>query len=149
MLRIRTNTVHEPCYLPPYSERRALRRATQPSLLIVDDDPQVLKVATRLLRHAWQIFVASNPYDALHYLRQRPFDAVLSDYEMPERDGLWLLEQAWRIQPGVRRVLHSGGGPHDLREHLRSGLVHCFVAKPSGREELLDALKSEPHIIRN
>lgn len=149
MLRIRTNKVTAPEFILPYRMEGIATEAAMPSLLIVDDDEQVLRVAVRLLRGAWRIETASNAFDAIRILREKRYDALLTDYEMPGENGLWLLEQARRYQPAIRRVLFSGNGPSDLSDHLHSGLVHCFVAKPPERQTLSDSLKRQGFCIRN
>ena len=149
MLHIRANHAEHLLFVPPLKTGEAQNNARLPRLLIVDDDPQVLRVARRLLRKTWRVETASNAADAALLLKERWFDAVLSDYDMPGNNGLWLLKTAQQYQPHIRRVLFSGSGPTDLSAHLQSGLVHCFVAKPPGRDELADSLRWNPVRIRN
>ena len=142
MLRIRTNhEVRHPVLLPRFRGDGTETKKTLPRLLIVDDDPQVLRVAERLLRSDWRIETANNAADAVMMLQTRRYDAVLSDFEMPGQNGLWLLKAARQFQPAARRVLFSGSSPSDLSDHLRSGLLHCFVSKPPQRHELADSLR--------
>jgi two-component system response regulator HupR/HoxA len=123
----------------PYSIRKKAIR-NRPTLLIVDDDVQVLKVACRLLNDDWDIITATNAKEASEILRKTRFDTVLVDYEMPGENGIWLLSEIKRMHPETRRVLFSGSQPMELRQHLGDGVVDCFVPKPTSREQLRESL---------
>jgi DNA-binding NtrC family response regulator len=142
MMRIRTNKEVTGVPVPMLRFLSEEVRKDLPSLLIVDDDEQVIRVSVRLLCGAWNIDTAPSAEAAVHLLRLKRYDAILSDFEMPDKNGLWLLRAARAMQPHTRRVLFSGSGPCDLALHLQSGLVHDFVSKPSGKEELIAALSS-------
>jgi two-component system, NtrC family, response regulator HupR/HoxA len=123
----------------PYTLRKKAERA-RPTLLIVDDDVQVLRVACRLLNDHWDIITAANAEEASAILRRTQFDTVLVDYEMPGENGIWLLSEIKRFHPHTRRVLFSGSQPMELRQNMGNGVVDCFVSKPTSREQLRDSL---------
>jgi two-component system response regulator HupR/HoxA len=114
------------------------------TLLLVDDDDQVRAVASRILRDEWEVHTACNAQEAANILQGRTFDTVLTDYDMPGENGIWLLGEVRRLNPKARRVLFSGSRPHAVCEHLSSGLVECFVAKPASRAQLLSSLDKPP-----
>jgi CheY-like chemotaxis protein len=65
-----------------------------PEILIVEDDQAVREAFTRTLRHAgFQVTSAENGVAALLILAQRSFDAIVSDYRMPELGGQGFYEQ--------------------------------------------------------
>jgi len=124
----------------PYSVRK--RKTLQlPTLLLVDDDVQVLKVAKRLLGTEWIVETATNANEAALLLSKNSYDTILTDFEMPGNNGIWLLNVVKETQPHIRRVLFSGSQPNDLPQHMGSGLVECFVAKPTNRKELIESLR--------
>ena len=125
--------------LRPYTLRKKAA-SDRPTLLIVDDDAQVLKVAYRLLCEDWHITTANNALEASEILRETHFDTVLVDYEMPGENGIWLLAEIKRTCPETRRVLFSGSQPTELGQHMGSGVVDCFVPKPTSRERLRESL---------
>ena len=129
----------------PYSVRR-LTNARKPlkSLLLVDDDEQVLRVALRILRDEWDVHTAHDAMEAARMLKEKKFDTVLTDYEMPGHNGIWLLSEVKRLNPETRRVLFSGSSPVSLSEHLTSGVVECFVSKPTSRSVLQSSLTKKP-----
>src|SRR5689334_22347577 len=73
-------------------QARALRAAEETSLLVVDDDPAVLKTTRRLLeRRGYRVVACESGEDALRWLDHQRFDVMLSDVQMPGTDGLRLL----------------------------------------------------------
>ena len=126
----------------PYSMRKQKLQQPRKRVLIVDDDELLLRAACRLLQDEWDIDTARSAADAATILKEKSFDAVITDYEMPGKDGLWLLTQVKKSNPNTRRVLYSGIGPSTLPKYLASGLVGRFITKPSCRADLLSALNS-------
>ncbi|RZS90078.1 thioredoxin reductase (NADPH) [Motilibacter rhizosphaerae] len=86
----------------------------RPILLTVDDDPAVSRAIARDLRRRYaegfRILRASSGAEALEALREvklrgERVAAVLSDYRMPQMNGIEFLEQAMDLFPGARRAL--------------------------------------------
>jgi len=61
------------------------------TLLLVDDDPSIIQVASRLLSDFGRCRFARSAADALRLVRNEPVDLVLLDAEMPEMGGLEML----------------------------------------------------------
>jgi two-component system NtrC family sensor kinase len=73
------------------------------TILIVDDEPSVIRGLTRLLRRdGHTVDTASNGRTALARLQERPYDLILSDLRMPELDGSGLY-QALEQYPKLRQ----------------------------------------------
>jgi len=88
--------------------------AARPSLLTVDDDPQVSRAVARDLRRRYgerfRIVRAESGEQGLAVLRELKLRGdmvavLLADYRMPQMSGLEFLESAMDIYPGARRVL--------------------------------------------
>ena len=61
-------------------------------VLIVDDDPNQVKLIKIYLKHfALEISTAKNGRHAMHILKDKEFDIILTDYQMPEMDGETLI----------------------------------------------------------
>jgi CheY-like chemotaxis protein len=138
MLHVRKNTLGSWRARHPYTVRKNVVK--HPTLLVVDDDEHVIRVAKRLLGDTFDIATARTADEAAQLLRIRSFDTILTDYDMPGKNGIWLLLEAMRTHPQSRRVLFSGSTPQDLPQHLHSGVVHCFIPKPTSRSELIASL---------
>jgi ATP-dependent Lon protease len=104
-------------------------------ILIVEDEPQSLKVLTYFLTHeGYQIIGAQDGLEALELLTHFRFDLVLSDLKMPRMDGVTL---ARHIISTVRTpiLLMTGYDFDDLRSIQEFG-VPC-LGKPLSLQELL------------
>lgn len=118
---------------------QALRRLR---VLVVDDDPLVLRALSRVLRRRFDVETAEATDVALKLLEEGAFDAVLSDYEMPGGNGIQLLQEVRFRHPMIRRLLTSGCDVPDLGQHVQSGLVQRFFAKPAACRDIMTFLDS-------
>ena len=111
-------------------------------MLIVDDDTHTRSALVRLLSEKAAVSAASGAYEALDLLGREDFDAVLTDYKMPDRDGVWLLAQIRSLYPTVRRFLISGLLPSNVEQLVDGGLVHKAVDRSSPRDSILSLVGS-------
>jgi len=111
--------------------------------LFVDDEPLILKAIGRLLRgEPFTPAFATSPVEALDLCRQRAFDIVVSDFRMPEMNGVELLRAVQSLYPSSKRVLLTGqADARVLVEAMRDGTIHLVISKPFERETLLRALR--------
>ena len=73
------------------------------SILMVDDNAAMREALARsLTRRGCRVTTAVSGVAALETLRQRSFDVVITDLNMPERGGLWLWRQALVLHPELR-----------------------------------------------
>jgi CheY-like chemotaxis protein len=120
-------------------DRREREETTMATLLLVDDDAEILDVLELMLGGGHQVRRAPGVPEALAMLAAGPPpDAVISDFEMPPHRGDELLAQLARRHPQVGRILHSGTPVARLGGADR--LAHRVVAKGSRIETLLDAI---------
>lgn len=118
-------------------------RPDSPSkILVVDDEPDLEPLMLqRMRRHirkgTYQFLFARNGADALRRLEEDPgIDIVLSDINMPEMDGLAMLEQIPEINPNVRAVVVSAyGDMKNIRTAMNRGAFD-FVTKPVDFKDL-------------
>ena len=111
-------------------------------ILVVDDEPDVeplvLQRMRRQIRAGKYSFVfAQNGLEALERLREDSgIDMVLSDINMPQMDGLTLLEQISKLDPELRAVIISAyGDMKNIRTAMNRGAFD-FVTKPIDFEDL-------------
>jgi DNA-binding NtrC family response regulator len=123
---------------PPFS-RAALRR---PRILVVDDDPSVIRGLWRMLRNCrpeLQINTAGSVSQALEALAELSYDAVITDLDMPGGSGEVVLEILASHHPETARIVHSSQLESVDTDRIRS-LSHVVLAKPTSESELLEAL---------
>ncbi len=111
-------------------------------ILVVDDEPDleplVLQRMRRRIRSGHYSFVfAHNGLEALDVLRKHDdIDMVISDINMPQMDGLTLLEQIPKVDPNVRSIIISAyGDMKNIRTAMNRGAFD-FVTKPLDFEDL-------------
>ncbi len=111
-------------------------------ILVVDDEPDLEPlVLQRMRRHIrggrYEFVFAGNGVEALERLNQdESIDMVLSDINMPQMDGLTLLEQIPEVSPNIRAVIISAyGDMKNIRTAMNRGAFD-FVTKPVDFEDL-------------
>jgi two-component system, cell cycle sensor histidine kinase and response regulator CckA len=110
------------------------------TVLIVDDDPQILKLVEKMVRpRNFHVQVAPKPSEALRIAESEPVHLLISDVSMPEMDGNRLAERVLKLHPGAAVLLISGHYAETPR-WAKSGAVK-FLKKPFFPSELLDKLR--------
>ena len=105
-------------------------------ILVVDDEPDLEHLMRQRLRRdvrarRYELLFAHNGIEALQKLRgDKHIDMVLSDINMPQMDGLTLLEQIPQVDPNIRAVIVSAyGDMANIRTAMNRGAFD-FVTKP-------------------
>ena len=111
-------------------------------ILVVDDEPDLEPLMLQRMRRnirsgRYQFVFAHNGVEALEMLTQdEDIDMVLSDINMPQMDGLTLLEQIPKVDPNMRSVIISAyGDMKNIRTAMNRGAFD-FVTKPVDFEDL-------------
>lgn len=68
-------------------------QANRVTLLLVDDDPELLDFESKMLSSCYNVIVAKNGVEAIKVLRDRTIGLIISDVVMPEMDGFALIEK--------------------------------------------------------
>ncbi|HEY6898634.1 MAG TPA: EAL domain-containing protein [Rhodocyclaceae bacterium] len=115
--------------------------ATEPTLLLVDDEPNIINALKRLLRReGYRILTANGGNEALELLAVNQVHVILSDHRMPGMSGIEFLSRARDLYPHTRRIILSGYSDiGTLTDAINRGAVWKFISKPWEDE----ALKSE------
>ena len=111
-------------------------------ILVVDDEPSLERLIRIRMRREirsghFTFGFAGNGVEALERLSSdEPYDMVLSDINMPQMDGLTLLEQIPGVDPDVRAVIVSAyGDMKNIRTAMNRGAFD-FVTKPIDFDDL-------------
>ena len=123
---------------PPFS--RAVPR--RPRILLVDDDPSVIRALWRLIRRSrpnFQINTAGSTSQALSALAELHYDAVITDLQMPGGGGEAVLEALVTHHPETARIVHSSQLESGGTDRVRA-LSHAVLTKPTSEHALLKAL---------
>lgn len=116
----------------------------QKSLLVVDDEPQIIKSIVRSLKHLEQeILTAGSGQQGLDILKNnRNIAVVLSDQNMPEMDGTLFLEKVRQYDKDIVRLLLTGHAKIDNAiEAIKRSQVFEYLIKPWEPEALKNTIK--------
>ena len=109
------------------------------TVLIVDDDSQMLRLMEKMLRaRNFRIQVAPKPSDALRIAESQPVHLLISDIALPEMDGKKLSERVLKLHPEAAVLLISGQYSETSRM-VKSARVK-FLGKPFFPSDLLQVL---------
>lgn len=108
-----------------------------PRLLAVDDERLIRMALTRTISAVFNVTVASDGDEAERLLLETPFDVIVSDFQMPGRNGLEVLGRAKEIQPRCKRVLLTGNNPELLGD---LSICDAVLTKPWDNDALRAAL---------
>ena len=102
------------------------------NLLIVDDEPAIIRSLERELRpEGYAIHTAATGAKGLDLLKQRDFGVILSDYMMPEMDGIAFLELAKEQMPDSARILLTGyGSLNNAMNAVNFSHIFGYLTKP-------------------
>ena len=116
----------------------------------MDDDPSVLKALSRLLRtHAYHAKSYESAHKFLAALRGPLPECLVVDWQMPEMNGVELLEHMTRQGIEVPTIMISAHGDPSARQRCLAAGALAFFAKPLQDTDLLAAIHEAEKIARN
>jgi CheY-like chemotaxis protein len=115
------------------------------SILLVDDDPEVLWALGRYFARAgFSLTTCGDGEEAISLLKSRHFDAVITDIQMPRLNGLALVDWLRANRAGTRVVVITAfGGPSIRHLSIKKGAI-LYLEKPVDPDLLAEALLSSP-----
>jgi PAS domain S-box-containing protein len=85
------------------------------NVLVVDDEPFLVDIARNYLeKNNFCTDCAYSVDEALQKIDRHPYDAVVSDYQMPEKDGIELLKQVRATRPSLPFILFTGKSREEI-----------------------------------
>ena len=110
----------------------------QPTLLLLDDEPNILSALKRALRRdGYQIFTTTDPEEAFQILAANRIDVVLSDQRMPIMSGTEFLKRVKDLHPRTMRMVLSGYTEvQSITDAINEGAIYKFLTKPWDDEQL-------------
>ena len=116
----------------------------QSRLLIVDDEPDLLKGLQRTLAYEFkelEILTASQSPEALYQVQREAIDVILTDIRMPDLDGLELLQRLLKIDPRLTVIMMTAYGSIEVAVEAMKRGAYDFVTKPFDKEVLLRTIR--------
>lgn len=111
-------------------------------ILFVDDEINVLHGYRRNLRSLFDVHIAQSGKEALKIIsEQDDFAVVISDYRMPEMDGIELLHEVRKISPDTIRIILTGYADMQIAiEAINEGNIFRFLTKPISNDKLINTI---------
>jgi signal transduction histidine kinase len=120
-------------------EQGSNRRHT---VLVVDDEPDVVASVKDLLRLDYKVLGATRAADGLAMLDREPVHVVMTDQRMPETTGVELLARVRERHPDAMRLLFTGYA--DIRavvDAINRGNVYRYITKPWDPDDLMATIR--------
>ena len=117
------------------SERSEAEQHREIAVLHVDDEPELSELAATYLEQENErltVETATNADDALDRLAATEFDCVVSDYDMPGRNGIELLELVRERFQDLPFILYTGKGSEEIASEAISAGVTEYLQKETG-----------------
>ena len=113
-------------------------------VLIIDDEPMILNIASEILEHAgFSVITAADGEEGLAKFREHPdTNLVLLDLTMPRMSGDDVFRELRKLKPTVRVLLSSGYNEQDTTSRFAGKGLAGFIQKPYGAEQLVEAVRT-------
>ena len=111
--------------------------ASRHTILVVDDEPDVVKSVKDLLRLEYRVLGATTATEGLRILQKEDVHIVMTDQRMPEMTGVEFLGRARDDAPDATRLLFTGYA--DIKaviDAINQGNVYRYISKPWDPDEL-------------
>lgn len=114
----------------------------KPTLLVIDDEPEILQSLRGLLRREFNLHVAQGAEEALAILAAHPIQVILTDQRMPGMTGVELMAKARKEYPETVRIVFTGYA--DIKavvDAINHGGLYRYLTKPWDPDELIEVLQ--------
>ncbi len=114
------------------------------TVVIVDDEDKILRALERELRDQSRVIKTfSDVLVAAEYVASEQVDLVLSDYRMPNADGVSFLQVVKGLKPDSVRIIMSGVSDRSFLESaINDASIYRFIAKPWDSQELCEVVEA-------
>ncbi|MDP8208141.1 MAG: response regulator [Candidatus Electryonea clarkiae] len=115
------------------------------TILVVDDEEIVLASIDSFLKleTEYNVITFTSPNDAFNYVKSNEVDLVISDYLMPEMDGISFLAKVREIKPEIPRIILTGYADKEnaIKAINEVGLFQ-YIEKPWDNSDLMIIIRN-------
>lgn len=113
-----------------------------PTLLVVDDEPEVLHSLHDLFRRDYRVLTFERGEAALKALETIDPPVIMSDQRMPGLSGVEFLRRARKLRPDATRLLFTGYADiHAIVDAVNQGKIYRYITKPWDSEEMVGVVR--------
>lgn len=114
-------------------------------IVLVDDEEMVLTSLSSflMLETEYEIQTFTSAKEALEFIKDNDIDLVISDYLMPEMDGISFLAEVRNIRPDVPRIILTGyADKENAIKAINEVGLYQYIEKPWDNDDLLIILRN-------
>ena len=111
------------------------------SILLVDDEPEILYSLKGLLRREFNLYTAESGREAMEILEGHAIHVIMTDQRMPEMTGVQLMRRVANEYPQAIRIVFTGYA--DIKaviDAINNGGLYRYITKPWDPDELIELL---------
>ncbi|MCD6546641.1 MAG: response regulator [Thermotogae bacterium] len=109
-------------------------------ILVVDDETNIRNLIKKILSDEFEVDTAANGLEALKLLKNKEFDLMILDINMPQMDGVELMKKLKKHNVSIPIVVISVfSDPEKLIETFKLGATD-FIVKPFSPDQILDTV---------
>lgn len=128
------------------SELKSDKESNDPqlSLLIVDDNENIVRAIQRLFRKEnYLIHTAYDSESALSVMKSEPIQIIISDYKMPNESGLNFFKKIKHSWPDTTRFLIAADLDEiSILKAIDEDIIHKFITKPWSDDDLKKSVRA-------
>lgn len=111
-------------------------------ILVVDDELQIRSMFEKFLTlKDFEVKTAANVLEALRVQKYNPSDLIITDYNMPEMNGIDLLKELQTTAPSIPVIMMSGGADMRIAVEALREQAFDFISKPVDLDELVHTIE--------
>jgi len=116
----------------------SLRTRPDARVIVVEDDPEMRSWVEEILKEeGYQVRAVPDALSSLMYQLREPADVVVTDWKMPDMDGLRLLEALHRCSPDLPVIMVTAYPEDELVRRVQEEGAFSCITKPFRRAQLL------------
>lgn len=115
------------------------------TIVLVDDEEMVLTSLNSFLtlETEYDVYTFTSAKEALRFIEESEVDIVISDYLMPEMDGITFLGQVRNIKPEIPRIILTGyADKENAIKAINEVGLYQYIEKPWDNDDLLIVLRN-------
>ncbi len=110
---------------------------SHPSLLVVDDDPDIRQALTDLLEYeCYEVNTVGTGEEAIAKAKQHHFDAAILDLGLPDADGLSVCHTLGQVDPNLPVIILTAFNTDEKRVQSFDQGAIAYLTKPYNKDEL-------------
>jgi putative two-component system response regulator len=112
------------------------------TILCVDDEISILKALQRLFHNTkYKITTAQSGLEAISLLKKEKFEVIISDFKMPQMNGIEFFKKAKKIATSAVRIMLTAYSDIDITiAAINEGEIHKYITKPWNNVELKEII---------